>query len=145
MNGILLVSSFCDDCSAVYISIDFLGTMFACGDSGVWVAPFFEKLAYFLTFVVKIGVVTTKLSKSFTVVVRPLSTLLIKSISIINSPRVAKSVTLSFVLFPFKYFFNLHLLTCLFCPTSLVILEKLDSSPSRATGQYPFQLRLMGY
>ena len=34
--------------------------MFACGDSGVWVAPFFEKLAHFLTFVVKIGVVTTK-------------------------------------------------------------------------------------
>ena len=30
-----------------------------------------------------------------------------------NSPRVAKSVTLSFVLFPNKYFFNLHLLTLL--------------------------------
>ena len=38
--------------------------MFACGDSGVWVAPFFEKLAHFLTFVVKIGVVTTKAPKS---------------------------------------------------------------------------------
>ena len=38
--------------------------MFACGDSGVWVAPFFEKLAYFLTFVVKIGVVTTKAPQS---------------------------------------------------------------------------------
>ena len=30
-----------------------------------------------------------------------------------NSPRVAKSATLSFVLFPNKYFFNLHLLTLL--------------------------------
>ena len=38
--------------------------MFACGDSGVWVAPFFEKLAHFLTFVVKIGVVTTKAPQS---------------------------------------------------------------------------------
>ena len=33
--------------------------------------------------------------------------------TIINSPRVAKSVTLFFVLFPNKYFFNLHLLTLL--------------------------------
>ena len=41
-----------------------LGTMFACGDSGVWVTPFFEKLAHFLTFVVKIGVVTTKAAQS---------------------------------------------------------------------------------
>ena len=38
--------------------------MFACGDSGVWVAPFFEKLAHFLTFVVKVGVVTTKAPQS---------------------------------------------------------------------------------
>ena len=38
--------------------------MFACGDSGVWVAPFFEKLEHFLTFVVKIGVVTTKAPQS---------------------------------------------------------------------------------
>ena len=38
--------------------------MFACGDSGVWVAPFFENLAHFLTFVVKIGVVTTKKPQS---------------------------------------------------------------------------------
>ena len=67
MNGILLVSSFCDYCSVASrsiswarCSIDFLGTMFACGDSGVWVAPFFEKLAHFLIFVVKIGVVTVK-------------------------------------------------------------------------------------
>ena len=38
--------------------------MFACGDNGVWVAPFFEKLAHFLIFVVKIGVVTTKAAQS---------------------------------------------------------------------------------
>ena len=38
--------------------------MFACGDSAVWVAPFFEKLAHFLTFVVKIGVVTAKAPQS---------------------------------------------------------------------------------
>ena len=33
--------------------------------------------------------------------------------TISNSPRVVKSVALSFVLFPNKYFFNLHLLTLL--------------------------------
>ena len=38
--------------------------MFACGDSGVWVALFFEKLAHFLLFVVKIGVVTVKAPQS---------------------------------------------------------------------------------
>ena len=42
VNGILLVSSFCD------LLIDFLGTMFACGDSEIRVATFFEKLAHFL-------------------------------------------------------------------------------------------------
>ena len=33
--------------------------------------------------------------------------------TISNSPRVVKFVTLSFVLFPNKSFFNLHLLTLL--------------------------------
>ena len=41
-------------------SIDFLGMMFACGDSGVRVATFFEKLAYFLALAIKVGVVTTE-------------------------------------------------------------------------------------
>ena len=45
---------------------------------------------------------------------------------------------------PNKYFFNLHLLTLLL-PFSRVILKQLDPSPSRATGQQPIQLRLMGY
>ena len=34
--------------------------MFACGYSGVTVAMPFEKLAHFLAFVVKVGVVTTE-------------------------------------------------------------------------------------
>ena len=34
--------------------------MFACGYSGVTVAMAFEKLAHFLAFVVKVGVVTTE-------------------------------------------------------------------------------------
>ena len=38
--------------------------MFACGYSGVKVAAFFEKLAHFLAFVVKVGVVTAEVSKS---------------------------------------------------------------------------------
>ena len=38
--------------------------MFACGYSGVRVAAFFEKLAHFLTFVVKVGVVTAEASQS---------------------------------------------------------------------------------
>ena len=38
--------------------------MFACGYSGVRVAAFFEKLAHFLAFVVKVGVVTAKASQS---------------------------------------------------------------------------------
>ena len=38
--------------------------MFACGYSGVRVAAFFEKLAHFLSFVVKVGVVTTEASQS---------------------------------------------------------------------------------
>ena len=47
VNGILLVSSFCGDCSAVFRSISWAQCLPACGDSGVWVAPFFEKLAHF--------------------------------------------------------------------------------------------------
>ena len=62
MNGILSVSSFCEVCSAV--SFDFLGAVFACGYSGVRVAAFFEKLAHFLAFVVKVGVVTAEASQS---------------------------------------------------------------------------------
>ena len=62
MNGILSVSSFCEVCSAV--SVDFLSAVFACGYSGVRVAAFFEKLAHFLAFVVKVGVVTAEASQS---------------------------------------------------------------------------------
>ena len=42
----------------------FLGAVFACGYSGVRVAAFFEKLAHFLAFVVKVGVVTAEASQS---------------------------------------------------------------------------------
>ena len=38
--------------------------MFACGYSGVRVAAFFEKLAHFLAFVVKVDVVTAEASRS---------------------------------------------------------------------------------
>ena len=38
--------------------------MFACGHSGVRVAAFFEKLAQFPAFVVKVGVVTTEMPQS---------------------------------------------------------------------------------
>ena len=38
--------------------------MFACGCSGVRVAAFFEKLAHFLAFVVKVGVITAEASQS---------------------------------------------------------------------------------
>ena len=38
--------------------------MFACGYSEVRVAAFFEKLAHFLAFVVKVGVVTAEASQS---------------------------------------------------------------------------------
>ena len=38
--------------------------MFACGYSRVKVAAFFEKLAHFLAFVVKVGVVTVEASQS---------------------------------------------------------------------------------
>ena len=38
--------------------------VFACGYSGVRVAAFFEKLAHFLAFVVKVGVVTAEASQS---------------------------------------------------------------------------------
>ena len=38
--------------------------MFACGYSGVRVAAFFEKLAHFLTFVVKVAAVTAQAFQS---------------------------------------------------------------------------------
>ena len=41
----------------------FLGAVFACGYSGVKVAAFFEKLAHFLAFVVKVGVITAEASE----------------------------------------------------------------------------------
>ena len=44
----------------VVFSIDFLGTIFACDDSGVRVATFFEKLAHFLALALKVGLVTTE-------------------------------------------------------------------------------------
>ena len=48
------------------LSVDFLGAVFTCGYSGVRhkVAAFFEKLAHFLAFVVKVGVVTAEASQS---------------------------------------------------------------------------------
>ena len=52
MNGILLVSSFCDDCSGVSRSISWARCL------PVVTAE------HFLTFVVKIGVVTTKAPQS---------------------------------------------------------------------------------
>ena len=58
MNGILSVSSFCE------LSVDFLGAVFACGYSAVRVAAFFEKLAHFVAFVVKVGVITAEASQS---------------------------------------------------------------------------------
>ena len=54
VNGIRLVSWFCDVCSAGF-SVDFLCAMFACGYSGVRVAAFFETLAHFLAFGVAIA------------------------------------------------------------------------------------------
>ena len=38
--------------------------MFACGYSGVRIAAFFQELAHFLAFVVKVGVVTAEASQS---------------------------------------------------------------------------------
>ena len=64
MNGILSVSLFCEVCSAVSRSISWAPAVFACGYSGVRVAAFFEKLAHFLAFVVKVGVVTAEASQS---------------------------------------------------------------------------------
>ena len=46
-------------------SVNFLGAMFACGYSRVRVATFYEKLAHFLAFVVKVGVVAKGASKKF--------------------------------------------------------------------------------
>ena len=40
-----------------------MGALFACGYSGVRVAAFFLKLAHFLAFVVKVGVVTAEASE----------------------------------------------------------------------------------
>ena len=51
-------------------SIDFLSTMFACGDSGVRVATCFEKLAHFFAFAYKIGVVTVVTSPILTLKVK---------------------------------------------------------------------------
>ena len=45
-------------------SVGFLGAVFSCGYSGVRVAAFFEELAHFLAFVVKVGVVTAEASQS---------------------------------------------------------------------------------
>ena len=41
----------------------FLSSSFACGYSGVRVAALFEKLAHFVAFVVKVGVITTGASQ----------------------------------------------------------------------------------
>ena len=58
MNGILSVSSFCEVCSAVSRSISWARCL------PVVTAAFFEKLAHFLAFVVKVGVVTAEASQS---------------------------------------------------------------------------------
>ena len=50
--------------SVAFVMRSLLGAMFACGYSGVRVAAIFEKLAHFLAFVVKVGVVTTDASQS---------------------------------------------------------------------------------
>ena len=63
MNGILSVSSFCEVCSAVSRSISW-APCFPVVTAGVRVAAFFEKLAHFLAFVVKVGVVTAEASQS---------------------------------------------------------------------------------
>ena len=43
---------------------DILGAVFACGYSGVRVAAFFEKLAHFLAFAAKVGVVAAEAYQS---------------------------------------------------------------------------------
>ena len=60
---LIILFFFCEVCRAVSRSF-FLGAVFACGYSGVRVAAFFEKLAHFLAFVVKVGVVTAEASQS---------------------------------------------------------------------------------
>ena len=63
VNEILLVSSFCDVCSAVSRSISWARCL--PGYSRVRSVAFFEKLAHFLAFVViKVGVVTTEVPQS---------------------------------------------------------------------------------
>ena len=57
VNGILLVSSFCDVCSAVSPSISWARCLLVVT---VRVASFFEKLAHFLALAVKVGLVTTE-------------------------------------------------------------------------------------
>ena len=57
MNGILSVSSFCEVCSAVSRSISWVRCLPV-------VTAFFEKLAHFLAFVVKVCVVTAEASQS---------------------------------------------------------------------------------
>ena len=50
--------------------------MFACGDSGVRVATFFEKLAHFLALALKVGLVTTKAPLSGSPVIKFLLTVI---------------------------------------------------------------------
>ena len=64
MNEILLVSSFCDVCSAVSRSISWARCLpVVTAESGQ--SRFFEKLAHSLAFaVIKVGVVTTEVPQS---------------------------------------------------------------------------------
>ena len=63
MNGILSVSSFCDVCSAVSRSISWARCLLVVTAESSQ-PRFFEKLAHFLAFVVKVGVVTTEVPQS---------------------------------------------------------------------------------
>ena len=63
MNGILSISSFCEVCSAVSRSIYSAWCLPVITAESGW-PRFFEKLTYFLAFVVKVGVVTAEASQS---------------------------------------------------------------------------------
>ena len=63
MNGILSNSLFCQVCSAVSRSISWARCLPVVTAESGW-PRFFEKLAHFLAFVVKVGVVTAEASQS---------------------------------------------------------------------------------
>ena len=61
VNGILLVSSLCDDCNVVSRSISWARCLLVVSLGS---PVFFEKLAHFLTSVAKVGIVTTEAPQS---------------------------------------------------------------------------------